>query len=157
MIFWGLGLVVVVVVCSIFVSRPCVLHPHPLSPDCSCTTRKGEKHKDYRSRKKSVQGSSFWRKTEAEGRTRNSNIAHSAFFQVQVASNYKAIKQRLHLESQDNLSRRYCSFFPVNIWFHCSWWMEGNLGTKPTFTPYADVPAFMGSWRSARILEFLQI
>lgn len=35
--------------------------------------------------------------------------------------------------------------------------MEGNLGTKQTFASYANVFAFMGSWRSARILALLQI
>lgn len=35
--------------------------------------------------------------------------------------------------------------------------MEGNLGTKQTFAPYANVLAFMGSWRSVRILALPQI
>lgn len=30
--------------------------------------------------------------------------------------------------------------------------MESNLGTKQTFAPYANVLAFMGSWRSTGIL-----
>jgi len=50
-----------------------------------------------RDQENSAQGLSFWRKTEAE-RTGSSNIAQNGFFQVQVASSYKAIKQRLHLK-----------------------------------------------------------
>lgn len=35
--------------------------------------------------------------------------------------------------------------------------MGSNLGTKQTFAPYANVLAFMGSWRSTGILALLQI
>lgn len=43
------------------------------------------------------------------------------FFQVQVASNYKAIKQRLHLEVKATWARDTAAFFSVNIWYHHSW------------------------------------
>lgn len=53
---------------------------------------------------------SFWRKTEAE-ELETATLHRAPFFQVQVASNYKAIKQSLHLEVKATWARETAAFF----------------------------------------------
>lgn len=130
--------------------------PHTYSPDYSWSKKKGEniliKHQAN-----FAQGlnSGERPKLKKEPETATSHrmlFSGSGGFQLQSYETEAAPR------SQGNLSKRYCCFFfSVNIWYHCSWWMEGNLGTKQTFASYANVFAFMGSWRSARILALLQI
>lgn len=73
-----------------------------------------------RDQEKSAQGLSFWRKTEAEGRTRNSRTAQNGFFSGSGGFQLQSYKTETAPRSQGNLSKRYCSFFSVNIWYHCS-------------------------------------
>lgn len=118
-----------------------------------------EKYVLIRDQVKSAQGLSFWRESEAEGRSRNSNTEQNAFFfSASGGFQLQSFKTETAPRSQGNLGKGYRSFFfPVNIWYHCSWWMEGNLGTKQTFAPYANALAFMGSLRSARILALPRV